>query len=278
MAFFLIWETCVGDEMRKQSLQRRKRIGIKLLIILGIVILILGAGCIIYVNDYYHADELALEYIEQPLTGTSVSVSDDVIVVSPDDVTDIDTGFIFYPGGKVEYSAYVPLMEKIASNGAVCFIVKMPCNLAILGISRADKILDEHPEISSWYIGGHSLGGAAAAMYLEDNAEKFEGLLLLGAYSSTNLSDTGLSVLSIYGSNDGVLNREKYESDKVNLPDDFTELVIDGGCHAYFGSYGEQSGDGEAEITAEEQQDITAAETAAWMGIGGEAPQLKVKN
>ena len=71
----------------------------------------------------------------------------------------------------------------------------------------------------------------------------------------------------IYVSEDGVLNREKYEADRANLPQDTTETVIDGGCHAGFGSYGAQNGDGTPTISAEEQQQQTADEPAAWMNL-----------
>ena len=66
---------------------------------------------------------------------------------------------------------------------------------------------------------------------------------------------------------DGVLNREKYEADRTNLPQDTTETVIDGGCHAGFGSYGAQKGDGTPTISAEEQQRQTADALAAWMNL-----------
>ena len=96
-----------------------------------------------------------------------------------------------------------------------------------------------------------------AASYLSECSEDYEGLVLLGSYSTADFSESDISVLSIYGSEDLVLNREKYEECKVNLPEDFTEVVIDGGCHAYFGMYGLQDGDGEASITNEEQIRIT---------------------
>ena len=72
-----------------------------------------------------------------------------------------------------------------------------------------------------------------------------------------DLSASDLDVLSVYGSEDTVLNAEKYNENKINLPDEFCEVVIDGGCHAYFGAYGMQEGDGEPGITCEEQTDIT---------------------
>ena len=86
-------------------------------------------------------------------------------------------------------------------------------------------------------------------------------------YYHADLTDSGLRVYCTYGSEDGVLNREKYEADRINLPQDTTETVIDGGCHAGFGSYGAQKGDGAPVISAEEQQQQTADALAAWMNL-----------
>ena len=97
-----------------------------------------------------------------------------------------------------------------------------------------------------------------ASSYLGDRAAEFEGLILLGAYSAEDLSHTALKVFSAYGSEDGVLNREKYEASRKNLPAQTEELVIEGGCHAYFGMYGAQQGDGTPRLTPEEQIRITA--------------------
>ena len=114
-----------------------------------------------------------------------------------------------------------------------------------------------YPEVKDWYIGGHSLGGSMAAAYLEENAPDYKGLLLLGSYSTADLSESDLEVLSVYGSEDKVLNAEKYVEYKPNLPTDFSEIVIDGGCHAYFGMYGEQEGDGTPTITNVKQIEET---------------------
>ena len=172
------------------------------------------------------------------------------IVFEPEGAT---KGFIFYPGGKVEYTAYIPLMQACAENGILCVIVEMPFNLAVFDINAADGIQKEYPQIENWYIGGHSLGGSMAASYLEKHTNEYEGLILLGSYSTADLSDDELEVLSIYGSEDQVLNREKYNDNISNLPKNFKEIVIEGGCHAYFGMYGAQDGDGTPSITNEEQ-------------------------
>jgi len=136
--------------------------------------------------------------------------------------------------------------------------VEMPFHLAVFDINSADGIQKEYPEIEDWYIGGHSLGGSMAASYVASHTDDYAGLVLLGAYSTADLSESGLAVLSVYGSEDKVMNRENYEKNKSNLPIAFTEVVIDGGCHANFGMYGAQDGDGTPGITNEEQIARTA--------------------
>lgn len=228
----------------------------KIWLILSSVILIIAIGCGIYINDYYHADKMAIESIEKPTASIDViEKENERIVFRPEHPR---AGLIFYPGGKVEYKAYAPLMEACAEKGILCVLLHMPGNLAVLDMNAAEGIREEFPEIEKWYIGGHSLGGSMAASYLGKHAEEFEGLLLLASYSTEDLSAYDLKILSIYGTEDRVLNAEKYKSNKENLPEDFREVVIEGGCHAYFGNYGEQKGDGTPAISNQEQIDITA--------------------
>lgn len=169
-------------------------------------------------------------------------------------------GFIFYPGGLVDENSYLPLIAALAKEGILAVLVPMPLDLAVLNINGADGITELYPDVETWYIGGHSLGGAMASSYIGKNAHSFSGLVLLGAYSTANLSQTDIEVLSIYGSEDRVMNREKYEECKQNLPNSFTEYVIEGGNHAYYGMYGEQNGDGAATITVKEQISLTASQ------------------
>ena len=207
------------------------------------------AACAIYLGNYYRANGEAIATFMPDGCEWRVEENDN-IVFEPSSAT---RGFIFYPGGKVDHSAYIPLMQACAERGVLCVIVEMPFRLAVLDMNAAEGIPEQFPEITEWYIGGHSLGGAMAASYVAEHTDRYAGLVLLGAYSTADLSDTDLDVLSIYGSEDGVMDREKYAEYIENLPDNATEVVIDGGCHAYFGMYGEQSGDGIPTLTAEEQ-------------------------
>lgn len=167
-----------------------------------------------------------------------------------------ENAMIFYPGGLVDYRAYAPLMLKLAENGMDCYLLKMPLDLAVFDIDKGEKVLQMY-EAKHWYVGGHSLGGAMGSAFAAKHPEKIEGMLFLASYSTKELPDT-YKVLSLYGTNDGVLGMDKYEEAKTLLPDSSEEICIEGGNHAWFGSYGEQKGDGEATITHEEQWNITA--------------------
>ena len=134
-----------------------------------------------------------------------------------------------------------------------------------MDVDAADGIQEKYPKIEEWYIGGHSLGGSMAASYVVDHVDEYEGLILLGSYSTAELANTDLNVISIYGSEDEVLNSEKYKKNRTNLPADFSEYVIEGGCHAYFGVYGHQEGDGTPTICNQQQIEITAQQIADWM-------------
>lgn len=231
----------------------------------AIVIAIIIIACaFIYIADYYHADEAAIAVYTDGINSdiTVEKPAKDVTAFIPQEPA---AGFIFYPGGKVEAAAYEPLMTACADKGLLCILVEMPGNLAVLDVKAADGLQELYPEVEEWYIGGHSLGGSMAASYASDRADQLEGVVLLGSYSTADLKAADLDVLSIYGSEDKVLNKMKYEENLINLPVDYREIIIDGGCHAGFGMYGAQDGDGTPTITSEEQIKITSEEIAKWI-------------
>ena len=216
----------------------------------GVVAVLLLCGlCRAYAADFYHADDTVVVAMNSDADVT-VEQKGNTLAFVP---RDTETGLIFYPGGKVEYTAYAPLMRALADNGVLCVLVKMPLNLAVLDMNAADGIPEQYLQIKHWYIGGHSLGGSMAASHAAKNASAYDGLVLLASYSTADLSTSDLPVISIYGSEDGVLNMEKYAGYRRNLPAAFEEHIIEGGCHAGFGSYGPQDGDGVPTITGDEQ-------------------------
>lgn len=227
----------------------------------AVVLLALVIGLGMYVGDYYCADASAVAAMAGS-NMVSVQQSDKMAVFAPENPT---AGFLFYPGGKVEATAYAPLMLALAEQNVLCVLIPMPWNLAVLNPNAAEGIPEQFPQIESWYLGGHSLGGSMAASYAAKHPEKLEGLVLLAAYSTVDLTDSGLEVLSLYGSEDGVLNMEKYESCRSYLPEHTVEILIPGGNHALFGSYGAQTGDGKAGISAAEQIQFTVQKIAEFV-------------
>ena len=232
----------------------------KALLILLIVLAVVGTVFGIYVSDYYHADLDAIQKLSVGVEYEKMErLEDGSLVFYP---AQYDSAVIFYPGGKVEALAYIPLMEHCAREGVLAVLMPMPFNLAVLAKDAAEPIPEQFPQVQHWYMAGHSLGGSMAASFAADQ-EWVEGLILLAAYSTEDVQN--IPVLSIYGSADGVLNMEKYEKYRANLPDDLTEIVIEGGNHAGFGLYGAQKGDGEAAISNAEQIARTAQEIAVFV-------------
>ena len=169
------------------------------------------------------------------------------------DPTSSDVAVIFYPGGNVDPYAYEDLCNSLAQNGIPVIVAKMPVKLAIFGINRANGIISDYPYVDNWYLCGHSLGGAMAAVWSAKHQDDVRGLVFLAAYSTKELE---LPVLSIYGSNDGVLKMDNYRKNLKNLSD-VEEHIIEGGNHCQFGSYGFQKGDNEATISNGEQIEKT---------------------
>lgn len=143
----------------------------KIFVFLGLSFMIIITGCAIYLNDFYRADEEAISVFMAQDKISPVTLEDNTIVLIPEE---IKAGFIFYPGGKVEYTAYLPLMEACADKGILAVLVEMPFHLAVFDIDAAEGIQELYPEIEHWYMGGHSLGGAMAASYMSDNLDDFK--------------------------------------------------------------------------------------------------------
>ncbi len=225
----------------EQHAKRRSRTGKIIAIAIAVFLVVLTAVFFIYVQDYRHADETALALLQN---NPNISQQDNLTILTPDAENDTGTGFIFYPGGKVEESAYLPLLNQLREGGITCVLVKMPFRLAVFSINAADSVFDAVPSVSRWFIGGHSLGGAMASSYVEGNEDQLAGLILLGAYP---VNDSPIATLCIYGSEDIQLDKTKLEGVK-------NVIEIAGGNHAQFGNYGLQEGDGTATISREDQQ------------------------
>lgn len=203
-----------------------------------IVVLLVGAGVFVwYVNDTEKPTPAAQAAYE-----TATLQSDTIAAFKADSTV----GVIFYPGGKVEAPAYARLMKDLQTNGINAFLVTMPFNLAVFDADRAQDVIKLNPQITTWILAGHSLGGAMAFDEFSKHPDTYAGLVLLAAYP---LSPTDRDVLIIAATNDKVLDRAKLDGFEVNW--------IQGGNHAQFGDYGDQAGDGVATISEAEQRQQT---------------------
>lgn len=173
---------------------------------------------------------------------------------------------IFYPGGLVKPESYAPLAHELAKAEHHTIIAKMPVNLAVLKQNLADDILNAYPD-ESFVMGGHSLGGSMAARYAASHPDALQGIFFLASYPDQkgSVKSLGIQALSILGTNDEVVNATKYQNGRSYLPEDTVYYTIEGGNHSQFGDYGHQSGDGEPEITGEEQLSQTVKAVTEWL-------------
>ena len=248
----LVFAYYIGKDFYIKEADRLKRKRRGLWITLA-VLAALCIGCMVFLSGGYDAGNAATAALVGSERVGVTQIDRKMTVFSPESP---EVGLVFYPGGLVEYTAYAPLMRQLADEGIMTVLLHMPLDLAFTNINGAVKVAEQYPEIKRWYIGGHSLGGVMAASCAVSGRRSFDGVILLASYSTKDLHDE--NVLSIYGSNDGVLNRKQYDKNRKKLPEDVTEVVLDGGIHAFFGDYGAQKGDGTPTITREEQTRQTA--------------------
>ena len=247
--------------MAQKSRRWLKRMGIALLVLLAVV-----AGAFAwYVSDYSHADDTARTALSQSVQGdiSLVELEDGSLAFVPSSPT---VGMVFYPGAKVEAEAYAPLLHTCAEQGILCVLVHPPFNFALLNVGAAQQPMAAFPEIERWIMCGHSLGGVAASSFTNEHAGEVDALVLLASYPACDLSNYQGDVLTIVGENDQVVNHDKLEAARNDLPSGARTLIVKGGNHAYFGNYGEQAGDGTATISHEAQQEQTAKAISELMG------------
>lgn len=161
-------------------------------------------------------------------------------------------GLVFVPGARVDPRAYANILRPVAEAGYLVAVVKPPYGLAMPNSTQPDAVVENHPEIRYWAVGGHSLGGVAASAYADDHP--VAGLLLYASYPAAELARNDLITTSISGSADGLATPAKIAEAKPKLPEATSYVVVEGGIHAFFGDYGDQSGDGTPTIARADAQ------------------------
>jgi pimeloyl-ACP methyl ester carboxylesterase len=208
------------------------------------------------------------EALKAQQSNSQVQVTEEGWIVFQPAGAQVDTGLILYPGGRVDPRAYAPVARAIAEQGYLVVIVPMPLNLAVFGSDRAQDVIAAYPQIQHWAVGGHSLGGAMAAHFVYQHPGVIQGLALWAAYpaSGDDLSGQSLKVVSMIGSQDGLGTAKGVDGTRSLLPQNTRFVVIDGGNHAQFGSYGDQPGDNPATISRADQQAQVVAATLELLG------------
>lgn len=195
-----------------------------------------------------------------------VEESSDAIIFSPLNEQQ-SISVLFYQGGLVEEKSYSSIAAKLAAKGYPVYLVKHALNLAVTDANKAETIITDE-KIQDFVIGGHSLGGVMASRFANESySESLKGVFLLASYPDEKgrLDKLPISVLSLIGSNDGVVNEETYQLGKDYLPATTSFYTIEGGNHAGFGDYGDQEGDLPATISPEQQQEQTVDQLEKWL-------------
>lgn len=236
-------------------------------ILIGLVVLVVvgGAGLVFGTR----AAEPMPEALAAMQSDARVDVSITPWLIFKPHASEPTTGFIFYPGGLVDPRAYAPIAHDIAAQGFLVVIVPMPLNLAFFDANRASEVIAKYATIKQWAIGGHSLGGVAAAMFVSSHPDAMQGIVFWASYPSGSMVDYLGKVLSISGSLDGLSTPSKINESRALLPATAQFVVIEGGNHGQFGWYGMQSGDGLASISRQVQhKQILTATTVFLAQLG----------
>lgn len=223
--------------------------------VLGVLVLLV-IGVLFWANSAMMGDRTAsLAVWDNP--DISVTSTDHSVVMEPSENAS-GIGLVFIPGAKVDPYAYMYKLSGIVEEtGATVVITKPTLNLAFFDTRPLSTFTADAPEVNEWFLGGHSLGGVRACQ-LVDAPDAVDdgvvGLVLFGSYCANDVSESGLKVLSVSGSEDGLSTPQKIESAAHLLPSDAVFVEIEGANHASFGDYGVQPGDGTATIGSEEMQ------------------------
>lgn len=251
----VLWRRRAG--FRKRSTARAVGAWLGRLAVLGLV------AALAWLNPFaYQPGDAASA---GPASDFSITETPTTITMAPDGAA-ATKGLIFYPGARVDARAYQDILAPVVDAGSLVVILKSPLGLSLLDGNQASGAIEANPSVTTWAVGGHSLGGVSASSFAGDNSD-ISGLVLYASYPLGSLREReGLAVLSLSGINDGLSTPDKVEASRDLLPGDATFTAVQGGVHAFFGDYGPQPGDGTPGTSREDAQQQISKATVAFMG------------
>ena len=233
--------------------KHKLKLWVKILVPVVFVLTANFVGFLVYFNVHYQATSEVNNYLKDDAEVKVYSKNDYYLF---DNISNNNKALIFYGGAKVEEKSYAPMLNEIAHQGYDVFLTKMPFCFPLFATGKANDIYKANNTYTDVYLMGHSLGGVCASMALENTSFEYKGVVFLASYPNKPL-DNKYKALSIYGSEDKVLNLKEYNSHLSNFPTGYTQKIIEGGNHANYGYYGNQKGDGKALISREQQINLT---------------------
>lgn len=186
-------------------------------------------------------------------------------LLAPGETSPRKVALVFFPGALVEPAAYAPLLRKVALAGYTVLLVELP-HRGVFGGADGAEVIDRTrramlgvSSVSEWVIAGHSRGGAVAARFVRESGAGVRGLVLVGTSHPRDfsLAESNLLVTKILGTRDGVAPIAKSEENRHLLPATSRWVLIEGGNHSQFGSYGFQPWDHFATVDRDRQQELT---------------------
>jgi pimeloyl-ACP methyl ester carboxylesterase len=247
-----------GESEQTAPPARRRRRGLRVLWwVLGII----GGLIVVVVVGILIWSQVGVAQAEAgPLAAVR---ADDRIVITDDDAAVVmtpasgasDVGLVFIPGAKVDAWAYAAKLSGLVAEDDITVVITKPwLNLAFFDLRPLGSFTALAPDVDTWMVGGHSLGGVRSCML----APEANALVLFASYCSADLSGSDIPVLSISGSEDGLSTADKIADARHLLPAGADLIEIPGASHSSFGDYGLQAGDGTPTIS---DQEMTARVT-----------------